>query len=148
MYILKGGLIFMPQKIINSIRIHGMCIIYPNNRAVMPNSEIEFVDTCKELGLELNIKSNIIRSLEKMYDHPIYSPYSLNGQNRQPLYRELEKIIQNMPEYIQMKEEKEAERKKKSETKNKKVSPIMNYIIEQKLKKKKSLTMKMMRRHN
>lgn len=138
----------MSQKNIKGIRILGMCIIYPNKRAVMPNSEIEFVDTCKELGLELNIKSNIIRSLEKMYNYPIYSPYSLSGQNRQPLYRELEKIIQNMPEYIEMKEEKEAERKKNAETKNKKVSPITNYIIEQKLKKKKSLTLKMMRRHN
>lgn len=128
---------------IKGIRIHGMCIIYPNNRAVMPASEIEFVDTCKEVGLELNVKSNIIRALECMYECPVHGSQNLKGQNNQPLYRELENIIREMPEYIELKEKIESERKRRAEAKPKGESPIERYIIEQRRKtKKRTMTAK------
>ena len=87
-----------------AIRIIGWLLVFPDGKAVMPDI-CEMRNFWQENGVQITIRKNIDEAIEAMYGLPLMtSRYYISQMSQQPLYRELEKILQNLPEWQELKQ--------------------------------------------
>ena len=87
-----------------SIRIIGWLLVFPDGKTVMPDIW-EMRNFWLKNGVQITIRKNIDEAIEAMYGLPLTtSRYYISQISQQPLYRECEKILQNLPEWQELKQ--------------------------------------------
>ena len=111
-----------------SIKIKGWLLVFPDGKAVIPDI-YAIQNFWHENGVRITIRQNIEEAIQAMYGLPLQrGRYQINQIGKQPLYRELEKMIQKMTAWQELKEKTlEAERKIKDASK---LSEIDMYRME------------------
>ena len=110
-----------------AIMIRGWLLLYPDGRTEMPD-----IYGMKQLweknGVTLNVRKNIEDAIETMYGLPLqHNRHYISMISQQPLYREMERTIQKMPEWQELKASSCKSHQEKEEAK--KLSEIDLYHI-------------------
>lgn len=110
-----------------TITIQGWLLVFPDGKTILPN-KLDFCRFWTTHAVKICVRENIEDAVEAMYGLPLRTNHHyISKLHQQPLYKELEKMIQNLPEWQELKKDAVLEDQKIREAE--KLSEIEKYRI-------------------
>ena len=95
-----------------TIAIQGWLFVFPDGKTILPN-KLDFCQFWKTHAVKISVRENIEDAVKAMYGLPLRTNHHyISKLHQQPLYKELEKMIQNLPEWQELKEKKQISEQK------------------------------------
>ena len=86
-----------------TITIQGWLFVFPDGKTILPN-KLDFCRFWTTHAVKICVRENIEDAVEAMYGLPLRTNHHyISKLHQQPLYKELEKLIQNLQEWQELK---------------------------------------------